>query len=79
LQRSALHCGEYEEMQNAAVATFVLDREALVERFDRARTRSNLLFDLIEPEAYYSRPITLRHPIVFYEGHLVAFAVNTLL
>ena len=66
-------------MRNAAVATFTLDRQALVDRFDRARLRSNELFDLIEPGAYYSRPIALRHPIVFYEGHLAAFAVNTLL
>ena len=26
----------------------------------------------------YSRPIDLRHPIVFYEGHLPAFSFNTL-
>jgi gamma-glutamyl hercynylcysteine S-oxide synthase len=27
---------------------------------------------------YYSQPISLRHPIVFYEGHLPAFSFNTL-
>ncbi|HYC91370.1 MAG TPA: SUMF1/EgtB/PvdO family nonheme iron enzyme [Thermoanaerobaculia bacterium] len=43
----------------------------------RARTRE--LFGLIAPEAYYDRPIPLRNPIVFYEGHLPAFMVNTLL
>ena len=37
------------------------------------------MFDLVTPEAYYSRPITLRNPVVFYEGHLAAFSVNTLL
>lgn len=42
----------------------------------RARTRA--LFDLIDEEAYYARPIALRNPVVFYEGHLPAFAVNTL-
>ena len=42
----------------------------------RARTRS--LFDLVDDIAYYSRPIALRNPVVFYEGHLPAFAVNTL-
>jgi gamma-glutamyl hercynylcysteine S-oxide synthase len=56
-----------------------LDSAALVERFARARRRSAELFALVSDEAYYSRPITLRHPIVFYEGHLAAFAVNTLL
>ena len=40
--------------------------------------RSRQLFDIVRPEAYYSRPISLRHPIVFYEGHLPAFSVNTL-
>src|SRR5258708_4610446 len=29
----------------------------------------------MEPSAYYSRPIALRNPIVFYEGHLPAFSV----
>lgn len=43
---------------------------------NRARTRD--LFDVVTDEAYYSRPIDLRHPIVFYEGHLPAFSFNTL-
>jgi ergothioneine biosynthesis protein EgtB len=42
----------------------------------RARTRA--LFDLLDDAVYYDRPIALRNPIVFYEGHLPAFAVNTL-
>ena len=33
------------------------------------------MFDLIDPAAYYTRPISLRNPIVFYEGHLPAFSV----
>ena len=37
------------------------------------------MFDIIAPEAYYDRPIALRHPFVFYEGHLPGFSVNTLL
>ena len=55
------------------------DRAALVAWFDRTRARSASLFDMIDDEAYYSRPIALRHPIVFYEGHLPAFAVNVLI
>jgi ergothioneine biosynthesis protein EgtB len=55
------------------------DRQALVAWFDRTRARSRLLFDMIDDAAYYTRPITLRHPIVFYEGHLPAFAVNVLI
>src|SRR5262249_39161144 len=45
----------------------------------RNRARSRTLFDLLEDEAYYAQPISLRHPIVFYEGHLPAFSFNTLI
>ena len=34
------------------------------------RARTARLFDLLTDEAYYAQPIALRHPIVFYEGHL---------
>jgi ergothioneine biosynthesis protein EgtB len=50
-----------------------------VDWYRRNRARSRQLFDLIVDEAYYSRPIALRHPIAFYEGHLPAFSFNTLL
>ena len=65
---------------SAAPARSILDdRAALVAWFARTRARSASLFDMIDDEAYYSRPIALRHPIVFYEGHLPAFAVNVLI
>jgi hypothetical protein len=53
-------------------------RAELLAWYRRARQRTRDIFDLIVPEAYYDRPITLRNPIVFYEGHLPAFSVNTL-
>ena len=56
-----------------------VDRQAFIDWYRRNRARSKMLFDLVSPDAYYSRPIPLRHPIVFYEGHLPAFSVNTLL
>src|SRR3954454_16815248 len=62
-----------------AVTDTAIDRAALLDRFRRVRARSRQLFDLIAPDTYYTRPITLRNPIVFYEGHLAAFSVNTLL
>jgi ergothioneine biosynthesis protein EgtB len=58
------------------VPTF--SRQTLVEWYLRNRARSKTLFDLVSTDAYYSRPIDLRHPIVFYEGHLPAFSFNTL-
>src|ERR1700737_1799168 len=53
-------------------------RPALINWYVRNRARSKALFDLVSEEAYYSRPIALRHPLVFYEGHLPAFSFNTL-
>ncbi|RPH58547.1 MAG: hypothetical protein EHM89_12170, partial [Acidobacteria bacterium] len=54
------------------------DRQALITWYRRNRERTRMLFDLLVEDAYYSRPIALRHPIVFYEGHLPAFSFNTL-
>jgi ergothioneine biosynthesis protein EgtB len=57
----------------------LVDRPALIAWYVRNRERSRALFDLlIDEEAYYSRPISLRHPFVFYEGHVPAFSFNTL-
>ncbi|HEY0160996.1 MAG TPA: SUMF1/EgtB/PvdO family nonheme iron enzyme [Thermoanaerobaculia bacterium] len=53
-------------------------REQLLSWYRAARARTRALFDLVAPEAYYDRPIALRNPIVFYEGHLPGFSVNTL-
>ena len=55
-----------------------LDRTTLVAWYRKNRARSRALFDLLAEEAYYSQPIALRHPIVFYEGHLPGFSFNTL-
>jgi formylglycine-generating enzyme required for sulfatase activity len=51
-----------------------LDRPALIDRYRRTRSRSASLFASIDPAVYYDAPIPLRHPFVFYEGHLPAFA-----
>src|SRR5438093_2300503 len=56
-----------------------LDRQAALDRFRHARIRTRAMFDLLDAGAYYDKPIALRNPIVFYEGHLPAFSVNTLL
>jgi iron(II)-dependent oxidoreductase len=56
----------------------MFDRSAALDSYRRNRQRTRALFDLLTDEAYYSRPIALRHPLVFYEGHLPAFSFNTL-
>jgi iron(II)-dependent oxidoreductase len=57
----------------------VLDRAAVLDRFSRNRRRTRALFDLLDDSVYYERPISLRNPVVFYEGHIPAFTVNTLI
>jgi gamma-glutamyl hercynylcysteine S-oxide synthase len=55
-----------------------LDRAAAISWYRRNRARSRELFEMLPEPVYFSRPISLRHPIVFYEGHLPAFSFNTL-
>ena len=47
--------------------------------YQRSRARSRALFDMLTDEAYHHQPIALRHPIVFYEGHLPGFSFNSLM
>ncbi|HYN23011.1 MAG TPA: SUMF1/EgtB/PvdO family nonheme iron enzyme, partial [Thermoanaerobaculia bacterium] len=56
-----------------------LERKALADWYVANRRLSQDLFAVVNPEGYLDRPIPLRNPIVFYEGHLPAFNVNTLL
>jgi ergothioneine biosynthesis protein EgtB len=60
-------------------STTTLDRSGVLERFATNRRRTRALFDLLDESVYYQRPISLRNPVVFYEGHIPAFSVNTLI
>lgn len=53
-------------------------RRALLERVAEARRQTDRLFELVNPDALYQRPIQERHRIVFYLGHLEAFDWNLL-
>src|SRR5687768_17434868 len=55
-----------------------IDRSAAITWYLKNRARTTAIFDVLTDDAYYEQPITLRHPIVFYEGHLPAFSLNTL-
>jgi ergothioneine biosynthesis protein EgtB len=59
----------------SALDPLAVSRADLVSWYTRNRARTRELFDLLDPAAYYSQPIALRNPIVFYEGHLPAFSV----
>ena len=47
-------------------------------RLSAAREVTDNLFRIVRPEALYNRPITQRHRIVFYMGHVEAFDWNLL-
>jgi formylglycine-generating enzyme required for sulfatase activity len=53
-------------------------RDELIATYRKCRARTRQVFDCFAPEVYYERPISLRNPIVFYEGHLPGFSLNTL-
>jgi len=50
--------------------------QPLRERLESAWERSDAIFALLDPRAWYERPIALRQPFIFYVGHLPAFAWN---
>ena len=68
--------------KNAGVDTLApaqaVDREAMASRYRANRRRTAGLFATIAPDAYEDRPLPLRHPFVFYDGHIPAFAFITL-
>ncbi|MHB8755985.1 MAG: SUMF1/EgtB/PvdO family nonheme iron enzyme [Candidatus Acidiferrales bacterium] len=50
----------------------------LHERIQQARTQTDALFALLQPDAIYDRPIPERHRLIFYLGHLETFDWNLL-
>ena len=48
----------------------------LCDRMESARSRTDELFALLTPAAFYSRPVPERHRLIFYLGHLEAFDWN---
>ncbi len=50
-----------------------IDRAALRMWYLTNRNRTAEIFAIPEPEAYFDRPIGLRNPIAFYDGHIPNF------
>jgi ergothioneine biosynthesis protein EgtB len=50
--------------------------ETVQERLSTVWARTDQIFAILAPEAWLAQPIALRHPFVFYLGHLPAFAWN---
>ncbi|SOD21097.1 5-histidylcysteine sulfoxide synthase [Nitrosomonas ureae] len=57
-----------------------LKREEIRHYFHTTLDRYEQLFETLRnDEAYYKKPITLRHPLIFYLGHTATFFVNKLI
>jgi len=50
--------------------------ETIGERLAAVWARTDRIFEILAPEAIFAQPIALRHPFIFYVGHLPAFAWN---
>jgi len=68
-----------QEARNAMISSTGFDRlggpvsaARLVSQESRAVAG---LFALIHDDAFYDRPIPLRHPFAFYEGHIRRLAI----
>src|SRR5271170_997289 len=55
-----------------------VDSGNLSKRLQDARIASDKLFQIVQPDSLYERPIPERHRIIFYIGHLEAFDWNLL-
>jgi iron(II)-dependent oxidoreductase len=55
-----------------------IDREAMAARYRANRLHTAQLYETLAPDAYEVAPIPLRHPFVFYDGHIPGFAFITL-
>src|SRR5580692_10158378 len=63
---------------STGTSTGSVDRSRLLDWYRKNRKRSAALFALVNDEAFYERPIPLRHPFAFYEGHIPACSFLTL-
>jgi ergothioneine biosynthesis protein EgtB len=50
--------------------------ETIADRLTDAWARTDRILGLLSPESWLAQPIALRHPFIFYVGHLPAFAWN---
>ncbi len=54
----------------------VTSRDSIVARYRKMWSRTDQVFGLLKEGSFLERPITLRHPFIFYLGHVAAFAWN---
>ena len=54
----------------------VEDRFTAKARLTATWERTDRIFEILAKDAWLAQPIALRHPFIFYLGHLPAFAWN---
>ena len=55
-------------------------RDRILEHFHQTCDRYEQLFEILKcDEAFYKKPIALRHPLIFYFGHTATFFINKLM
>jgi gamma-glutamyl hercynylcysteine S-oxide synthase len=60
------------------MANTTTQRSQLLSRLHAARAQTDALFGIVKPEFIFERPISERHRLAFYIGHLEAFDWNLL-
>ncbi|HEV2379712.1 MAG TPA: SUMF1/EgtB/PvdO family nonheme iron enzyme [Terriglobia bacterium] len=65
-------------MATPAAAIPGTERHSFLRKWADSRAVTDRLFEIVQPQALYDRPIPERHRIVFYIGHLEAFDWNLL-
>src|SRR5688572_17533512 len=61
-----------------ATAPAIISAANLLHGLAEARARTDDLFAIVRQEALYDRPISQRHRVIFYIGHLETFDWNLL-
>jgi gamma-glutamyl hercynylcysteine S-oxide synthase len=65
-------------MMATSGAALKKESELLLERLAESRMRTDAIYSVLTPNAFYDRPIPERHRMIFYFGHLEAFDWNLL-
>lgn len=79
-ERSAAELARFPRTPCLAGSDGEAKRAELLRYFHATFDRYESLFEVLScDEAYYTKPISLRHPLIFYFGHTATFFINKFL
>ena len=74
-----MQCTPFPKSPSLLGADAELKRAEILAYFHASFDRYEQLFEVLScDEAYYKKPIALRHPLIFYFGHTATFFINKL-